>query len=426
MRYPCGRVAMLGMLLLLWVQTVGFGQTPPPDLADLPPPVPVAQQLTLDQALTLAQSRNPLMTATVHQIAGAKANLHGQSAPLNPILNLTGQTNTSDFFDPSDPTKYGLVTTFEISGRQRLRTHQARAQLQGTEADAESTRLSVREATASAYIDLQVKNRDLDTEKQAYDIAKRLADLTEQQVQLGDASEATALRARIELTKEENNLIKAADDVKQARATLNVQLGRAPETPIDAADPLTYTPLTLDLPMLQQQAMQFRPELRAAAASRRALEAALGLQRSQYLPDFVVGVNPLGARNGQVELGVSFPLFDLGSIRGQVRKAQEDVKAQDAQIEQVRQVIRLDVQSAYLAVKRAQRLITSFQDGILPRAESLLQRVQQSLALGASSILDVIDAQQTYRTTRNDYDAALGDYRRAIAQLERAIGAPIK
>jgi outer membrane protein, heavy metal efflux system len=423
--HPC-RVAMLGMFFSLWIQNSGFGQTTTPDPADLPPPVPVAQQITLNQALDLAQRNNPLMTVTVHQIAGAKANLAGQRAPLNPVLNLTGQTNTSDFFDPTDPTKYGLVTTLEISGRQHLRTNQARAQLEGTQAEADATRLTVRQTTAGAYIDLQVANRSLQTEQQAYDIAKRLAELTEKQFQLGDASESTAIRARIAQTQEEQNLVKAADSVKLARANLNVQIGRAPDTPIDASDALTYAPLTLDLQALQRRALESRPEMRAATANRRALEAALGMQRSQYLPDLIVGVNPLGARNGQVELGMSFPIFDLGSIRGQVHKAQEDVKAQDALTEQTRQTIRLDVQSAYLAVKRAQRLITSFQDGILPRAESLLQRVQQSLALGASSILDVIDAQQTYRTTRNDYDAALGDYQRAIAQLERALGAPLK
>src|SRR5262249_43531847 len=157
---------------------------------------------------------------------------------------------------------------------------------------------------------------------------------------------------------------------------------------------------------LQQQALRTRPEVRSAEAGKRAMEAAVGLQRAQYYPDLILGTD---LRAEQLQLGLTVPLFDFGSIRGAVRKAQEDVRAQEAQAEQARQMVRLDVEAAYLALLRARQLIETFQGGILPRVESLLKRVEQGYTLGASTILDLIDAQNTYRATRNDYDSALGD-----------------
>lgn len=391
----------------------------------MPPAVPAAQRLTLAQAVQVGLGKNPLITASEHQVTGARANLSGQRAPANPTLNLTGSSNTSGFFDPSDPTKYGVLFTVETSGRQRLRSHQARAQFQGTQADAETTRLAVRHAVASAYADLQVANQSLENEREAYEVARRLSDLTEKQFQLGAAPETNAIRARIALTQEEQNLLRAISDVRLARASLNTQLGLPPDAPVDAADPLAYAPIQVQRDTLQQQAAQARPEIHSGEASRRALQATVGLQRSLYYPDLVVGGNPRALRDEQVQLGLALPLFDFGSIRGQVRKAQEDVRVQDAQLEQTRQTVRLEVDAAYLDLTRAQQIVASFQDGILPRAGSLLTRIEQGYTLGASTILDLIDAQQTYRSTRRDYYAAIGDHRRALAQLERAVGVPI-
>lgn len=396
-----------------------------PPMPELPADVPPAQRLSLAEALRIAGQDNPLLVAATHQVAGAQANLSGQKQPVNPLLYVTATTNTPTGIDPSDPTKYGVVYTLETSGRQRWRTGQARAQLQGTQADALTTRLTVQQTTASAYADLQTADSNLQTEREAYATAKRLYELTTKRVQLGDAPASNATRTRIALTQEEQNLVKAITAVRQARAALNVQLGRNPEAPIDAADPLAYAPVNLKLDALQTLALRSRPELQSAEATRRALDANVKLQRSQLYPDLQIGANPYVVGDGQVMFSITMPLFDFGSIRGAVNKAKEDAKVQDAQIVQAQQQVRLDVQNAYTALMQAQRLVASFQDGILPRSQTLLDQVQQGYALGASSILDVIDAQNTYRTARNDYNTALGDYRRALAQLQRALGAPI-
>jgi cobalt-zinc-cadmium efflux system outer membrane protein len=405
-------------LVALCVVGASWGQEAPTEL----PPVASEQKITLTQAVALALQHSPLIRAAAHQTAGARANLSGQRAPVNPTISYAGLNNTVTSFNLGDPANYNIYYTLETSGRQRLRTDQARAQLQGTESDAETTRLTVRQAIANAYIDLQVADRALENERDVYGTAQRLSDLTEKQFRLGAAPETNAIRTRIALTQEEQNLLKATSDVLLARANLNVQMGRSPETPVDAADPLEYRPMPMQLDRLQQRAVQSRPELRSAEAGKHVMQAAVGLQRSQYYPDLVFGV---AGNFDQLQLGLTLPLFDFGGIRGAVHKAQEDVKVQEAQIEQTLQTVQLDVVSAYLGVTRSQRLVESFQDGILPRAEALLKRIEQGYQLGASSILDLIDAQQTYRATRNDYYSALGDYRRAIALLERAIGGPL-
>ena len=391
---------------------------------DAPPPVAAAQKLTLAQALAIALRDNPQIAQAAHQLASARYNLSGQRAPINPTAGFASLNNSVTSLNPTDPANYSFYATLETSGRRGYRTQEARALLEQTQADTTTTRLAVRQGTTNAYIALQFADQALLNEQQAYATNLRLRDLTRKQFELEAAPEADAIRAEIALTQEEQNLITAVGNVKQARANLNAELGRPPDTPVDTADPLTFAPAQADLARLQQQAAQTRPELRSSQAVERELAATVKMQRAQSYPDLLLGTD---ARFNSVQLGLTAPLLDLGAIRGSVRKAREDVRAQQAQTEQTRQQVRLQVQNAYDALVQARKAVLLYESketGILTRSESLLSRIQQGYSLGASTILDLITAQDTLRQARNSYYAAIGNYRQAQAQIETATGQP--
>jgi cobalt-zinc-cadmium efflux system outer membrane protein len=410
----------MGFLLLLLGARCSARETQA-TVPQLPAPTPATAKLTLAQALDLALKQNPQILQATYQVASARANLSSQRAPINPTLSYSGLNNTVTTGNFGNPSNYALYATIETSGRQGLRTRQARAQLQSSQFDAVTARLTVQQATASAYITLQVANSNLDSEQTAYDVAKRLQDLTERQFKLGSAPETNAIRAQIALTQEEQNLLQAINNVNIARSNLNIQLGRPPATPVDAAEPLEFHPITVQLKTLQELALRNRPEIKSAEAARHALQAAEGLERSQYYPDTIVGST---LRADAVQLGFTLPI-DLGGIRNGVRKAREDVHVQEAQELQVRNQVELDVQSAFFALDVTRRTAETYQSGLVPRSKSLLDRTEQGYKLGASTILDLIDAQTTYRTTITSYNSAIGDYRQALAQLERAVGIPL-
>jgi outer membrane protein TolC len=417
-RQGCFQTTALGLLLLGTGRPALLAQTVVPEG---PAPIPAEAQLTLVQAVELALKQNPQILQATYQTASARANLSSQRAPVNPTLAYGGLNNTVATGNFTNPNNYALYGTIETSGRQGLRTRQARAQLQGAQFDAITARLTVEQATESAYITLQVANSNLASEQAAYTVAKQLQDLTEQQTKLGAAPETNAIRANIAFTQEEQNLLQAINNVSIARTNLNIDMGRQPETPVDAAEPLEFHPIKVQLRELQELAFHNRPEIKSGEAARRALQATEGLVRSEYYPDTILGTTLHG---DGVQIGFVVPL-DLGNIRYGVRKAREDVHVQEAQDLQIRHQVELDVQSAFLALDVTRRTVETYQNGIVPRSKSLLERIERGYKLGASSILDLIDAQSTYRITITSYNSAIGDYRQAIAQLERAVGAPL-
>lgn len=418
-------VGSVGGICLAFTLLLGLRLTPCRCLAQgayLPPAVAEARRITLEQALEYGLTHSPQQQQATHTVAGARANLSGQRSPLNPNLNFAGVNNTVSSLNFRNPDNYTLSGALETSGRMAIRTHQARAQLEGAVADAQTARISVRQGIQAAYITLQAANLAMESERQALEDAQRISELTEQQAKLGSAPETNAINARIALDQERNNARLAATAVEQARAALNQQMGRSIDTPVDASEALTFTPLSLDLNQLEAQALRIRPEIASSESAVRALRSAVKMQRSQYYPDITYEVN---GRFDGIYLGVSAPLLDFGSIRGAVRKAKEDVHVQEAQTEQARLQAQFDVRSAWLALQQSQSAVLMSRTEILPRAQSLYSKIEQGYRLGGNTILDLLAAQATLRSARNDLNAAIAAHRQALAALERAVGGPL-
>lgn len=391
------------------------------------PSVDVGGELTLEQAVQAAMRDNAQTKASRSLVDAAKANLAGQRVPVNPSFTYGGLNNTvapAPTLNVNDPSNYGVMFTVETNGAMQWRTSQAVNQLRQAEQDAATASLNVRQTVTNAYVALQIANRQLQDEREAYTDTKRIRDLTQKQYEAGSAPQTNSIRAGIALTQEVGNILTQINAVKVARANLDIALGRKPDEPVDAAELLDYAPIHPDLQELQKQASAHRPELRSAIYNRDALKANVGLQRSQYYPNLIVGTDLRLVRTGDLLVGFTMPLFDFGSIHGAVKQAKKNAEAQDAEIVLVQQQVRQDVVTAYEALTVAQGSVEAYQGGMVLQAESLEKKVEQGYVLGGNTILDLLDAQSTLRTARIAYYGAIGNYRQALAQLERAVGLP--
>ena len=376
-------------------------------------------RLSLDEAIRDGFSHNPVVLQTRFSVEGSRAFLASQRAPLNPTFNFGGVNNSVALPDFGDSANYGLSFTVETSGRQRIRTAIAQAQLDQSIADAGAVRLNVAQTIIGAYIDLQSAQYALRIEQETSANVHKLSDLATSQFKIGSTPETNAMRAEIALRQEDINLARSETAVKVAIANLDVALGSEPTRDIVADDIPETDRSPLDENALMRDALEHRPEIASARSNLKSLTSAVAMQRAQSLPDLTFASD---AGSQRLFIGFSMPLFDFGSIRGSVRKAQRDVDVARTQLTQVESSVRLDVHLAVLAVRQAERIVDKIRSEILSRATDLRVRIEKGFALGGNTILEVIDAQQTERSTRLDYASALADLARARAQLDRACG----
>jgi outer membrane protein TolC len=120
---------------------------------------------------------------------------------------------------------------------------------------------------------------------------------------------------------------------------------------------------------------------------------------------------------------ITVPIFDFGSISREKKAAQAEVRGQQAQITLLRQQAAAQVEQALIRLGQQRQTVSQYRTVIVPQTLDLLRKTQIGYAVGASTFLEVLDAQRTLRQVQTEYLQALVGTRTSEAALESALGA---
>jgi len=381
------------------------------------------QRLSLAEAIRLAQARSPLATGAEARALGASARLRGAGALPNPTLQLSPHVGSDTGGLDEDIL---LTQTVELGDKRRQRIYAARAERDAAFAERTATGQDLAFNAQSAYYQALLADAEYQQAADALKTAQAFAQAAETQFQAGDVARSNVVRSGIEVARAEQTLAAAETERTNRYATLRSLTGLPPDTTLTLTDSLTFTPASYNLADLQAQALRNRPDLRAAQWLRDAREAALHGARAQSQPDLVLEarhrtLNPADT-GSSLRFGLLFPIFDFGRNRADERAAQAALQEQEATLRENLRTVQLDVETAFNSLQQAQRAVESFQAGRLQRAKELLDMAQTGYDRGATSYLELLDAQQVYRSEQVEYARALANYNIAKATLQRAVG----
>ncbi|HEY9385156.1 MAG TPA: TolC family protein, partial [Gemmatimonadales bacterium] len=187
-------------------------------------------------------------------------------------------------------------------------------------------------------------------------------------------------------------------------------------------------PLTLNDAIAQ--ALDQGPEFRVARASERSAEAALRSRRSSYFPQAVLSANTSGFGDKYLTRGLSrssltftlsFPLWDNAQRELAYSRARTLRDVARAAREDLERSAEADVTEAYEAYQTARATADLSAQGLIVARENY--RVQEArYRAGASTILDLLDAQSGLTVAQADLVQARYAARLALAGLEAMLG----
>ena len=122
---------------------------------------------------------------------------------------------------------------------------------------------------------------------------------------------------------------------------------------------------------------------------------------------------------------LTVPLFGLGDNRNQQRAAQFEVQAAEKQLELLRSQVAAQLESALISLDQSRAVATRYRDSIVPLALDLLRKTQIGYAEGASTYLEVLEAQRAVKQIRTEYLQALVGVQTGQADLESALGSDL-
>jgi outer membrane protein TolC len=203
-------------------------------------------------------------------------------------------------------------------------------------------------------------------------------------------------------------------------------MGLPATTPLQIEDNLVYEPVTMDSARLLEEALRQRPESRQARLQADAADSLVRRAFRDFFPD-VTGGGFYGAQRTdfseiwELNLSLSWPIFDGGNRIARYREAKANLDAARARVKSTELDVAREVEQAQSNVIDAEERIQAAQVAVASAQENF-RLAQGRFDAGVGTILELTDAQLALTLAQNTEAQALADYRIALARLDRATG----
>lgn len=299
----------------LFIPTAGLAQPAPPAQASA---TTALRELTLQEALTLADAANPSLKAKQAQLAAAEGVQTDANAllPSNPQLSLdqTRRAVPQAGFGSETRREWsaGISQTLEIAGQRGHRRDAAAAALSALRSEIEEARRSARTSASERFHRVLALQQRLALEAEAGKLFDDTAAAIQKRRAAGEDTKLDANIATVEAERARNQLALAQEQLLDARCELAATLQLPPASLPQAVGELTL-PQNKLTPGELMAAVDAQPRLRALLDRENSASAKLRLEQANVYPDVTVGLNvgregPNDGRERLTTVTVSVPL----------------------------------------------------------------------------------------------------------------------
>ena len=414
---------LCGAILLSWavVSVAASAQQAPPHT-----------RIDLDQAIHIAIAHNHALKAAQSQIPQSQAQEITAAIRPNPVftyddlyvpvfspsqLNSSTLNNLTEF-------DVGFSYTFERGHKRQARIQAARDQTVQTRSQVSDTERSLTANVAQQFIGILLAKANIELANVDLESFQQTVKLSQERYRAGAISESDLLKIKLQLLQFQMDVSSARLALVQALASLRQLLGYdAVPMDYDVTGELAYTPLGLNQEDLQLRALKLRPDLVAAqqgvtvAQSQYKLAKANGKRSLTTTFDYthVADINSAG-----FAMNIEIPIFDRN--QGEIARTHYVIDQARETSTAASDTVMTDVANAYQGVETSAQVVELYTSGYLKQAEDSKNISEYAYKRGATSILDFLDAERSYRATQLAYRQALANCMLAIEQLRQAVG----
>jgi cobalt-zinc-cadmium efflux system outer membrane protein len=261
-----------------------------------------------------------------------------------------------------------------------------------------------------------------------------LLDISRLRAKDGAMAQIDLERLELQRVQYESDMETADVNLRTAKITLLMLLNdRTPIEQFDITGPFDFQDQLRPIQDLRQEALDTRPDLRAAV---RSLEQAktsykLAVANGSTDPTFAVWLANNGSFNfspgsvfGRDTLGasVSVPLRIFDRNQGEKERTRLDIARNQKLVDAAEAQVVNDVDSGYATLESTVNLLRPYKAKYLEMSTHVRDTVLYSYQRGGASLLDFLNAESDYRTVQRAYVSLVGSYLLAAAQLNMAVG----
>ena len=403
-------------------------------------------ELTLQEALRLADDQNLLLNSARQEKSAARGQVMQARAIVYPHISLSGQYVRlgEEIISGSgeNATIVGHLNNYEAlaelsqviyaGGGVRAALKLAQEYSDGVDAQVESARQKTAFAVHATFNQVLLAKEQLAVAREAVEYAEKTLHDVKALLRQGVATNFDKLRAEGRVSQSKAECIAAENACHMTKLALLNLLNLPLDDPREIIGTLQFRPVQLDALDAVTIALKNRPDLDAAQRFHAAQEQAVKIMRSGYMPNLAAFgqykyANPDTFYQTEWEsswlvglrLGIS--LFDGNETRGKVMQEKARLRQSEYQYENLIAQVKLEIAGAEADIISSGNLVEAFRQNIT-EAEEALRLVQRAYEQGVQAQIDVITAQVALTDARRQYAAAVYQHTMARRGWELAMG----
>ncbi len=399
-------------------------------------PAPAQLIWTWDQVKTNFELQNTTLMAAKLNIDELKAEEITAHLRPNPDFTVTAdgtqiapsrgvwQPFAGTFVSP------GISQLFERRNKRNLRLEVAKEGTAVGAAQAADTERTLLFNVRTAFVGVLQAKAVLHLAQDNLEYYDKILKVSRDRFDAGDIARIDLDRLELGRLQYESDLQTALVNLRTTKINLLALLDdRRPIDSFDVDGPFDFSEEILSDDDYRKDALDARPDLRAAVLSLQQAQSSYKLAVADGSTDPTIGVwfthngsfNNPDALN-TIGASVSIPLRIFDRNQGEKLRTKIDINRNEKLRDGVETQVYSDVDTAYATVVSNIELLKPYKRQYLQQAVRVRDTVFFSYQNGGASLLDFFNAESDYRTVQLSYVNLVGAYLTAAAQLNQAVG----
>jgi len=321
----------------------------------------------------------------------------------------------------------GISQDLPFPGKLKLKGEAAEREAAIAQNKLESVSRSIFEQIQEAYIQIAYIQQTLDVLKQDDRLLQQIESIAEARYRLGQGNQQDVLKAQLERTKLQRELVHHHQIMDTQQALLRKLLNRPAGSPDVSAEPLVETPLHVAIEDLLAKVRTDNPDVagQQEVVNRQSLQVEMA--RKDRYPDF--SVQYMWQHTGEqfrdyymVTFSARIPIYRRRKLHPEMAQAVEELDRTKREYESRVQSTFFEVRNQYIAAQTASEMLKIYREGLIPQA---LATYQSGLAAYQTGRLDFESLLAEFRDVLQfdeEYWKALADHETALAKIEQMTG----
>lgn len=388
--------------------------------------------LSPSSVLSQVYSKNPDLASQEARADAEDSLISSKYTPANPRIGFMRESGMNLMQQQMGPMNSWVVSQelmfptkyFSMGSMQRYRAKAAHEEFL-------DTKLKVRQNALTRYYGYYSASRILSLLEAQKETLREIARIAESRRATGAVPQQDEMKAHVEQTKIENEIILQKQELVEAQAELNALLNQdqGSELPLPKED-LPVPKIAFPQESIESLAAESSKMISAQKFMLEETESAKSLATMSYFPDFMLSYRkPFGQNSPSnayaVGIEMTIPLWFFSKQTSEVASASARVLEAEHKLTQTRRMTEAETKRLVSKAETLSKLLKIYETALIPQSTSALNSSRAAYSAGRVGFQELLDAERSLYSVRIEYYRNLANFVETLTGLERVVGTSV-